>query len=170
MSDGLNRVLGTDTTIELNGKKYKATRLRYKHIAEASQHVLDIRPDLIEEVGKSLAKVPEQFHQAIIDAAVRRMEQRTQVEEAELRRFMGSMEGQHFVLWMMLRDNNPQFDSPAKVQAEFDDLDLEELARKIKEKSGLDDLKNSDGREAEAGDPATTDDPHERRGQSSISV
>lgn len=167
--DGLEKVSGADTSIELNGVKYQTSRLTYKHIAEASQYVLDKRPNLVSEVAAAYANIPEEHRKDFLEAAMTAMEQRKPVTKDELQAFMVSMQGQHFVLWQMLRDKNPKFTSPESVYEEFKELDLEELARKINSAAGLDDLKNSDG-PARKRPGKVKKDQHEQRGLSSISA
>jgi len=169
MSDGLDKVAGSDTTITLNCKEYRCTRIRYGHLAEVSRHVYESRRDAMEEVAKRLNKIPEEHRQAFLDAAVRRLETKSLPEADEIRQFMSSLDGAKFLLWLMLRDNQPEFKSVADVEPVVEGIAPEELAHKIAKSSGLADLKNSSGLAASESSQAATTDPNEQRGLLTIS-
>lgn len=169
MSDGHDKVAGADTSITLGGKDYRCSRIRYEHMAEGAQHVLKQRPDFLEAVSKSLAKVPDDMRQEVLDAAMRRFEKAPAPDPEEVKNFFNSLDGMKFMLWMMLRDHNPELKSASDIEPLIAGIETKILLEKIVQASGLADLKNSAGRAAVDASPALTTDPHESRGQQSIS-
>lgn len=169
MSDGLKKVAGAPSEVEIAGRKFTLDQLRYGHFAEIEQHIISQRPDLVAKLAGSLDKCSPELQDKLIAAAMRQMDQRKSPTAEETQQFFNSISGQAFVFWLMAREHHPELKSHHDAAAILKDVPIELLKASTDRASGLPDLKNSDGQFPSAELAEAAADSHEHRGLESIS-
>jgi hypothetical protein len=157
MSDGLHNLAGAPGTIELNGKRYRAGKVTLGAQAEIEAHVISLQPDIVATAIKSIERLPardrDKYGKTVIEAAIKQLDKRNAASTDQVSDFLNSFDGAAFLLWLIIREHQPEFDTPEKAGKLIEDIPLSEAQRRIDQASGLANLKNSVGPEAQGDQP-----------------
>ena len=157
MSDGLHNIAGAPGTIELNGKRYRAGKVTLGAQAEIEAHVISLQPDIVQSAIKSIERLPardrDKYGKAIIDAAIKQLDKRSAASAEQVSDFLNSFDGAAFLLWLIIREHQPEFNTPEAAGKLIEGIPLNEVQRRIDQASGLANLKNSAGPEAQVDQP-----------------
>lgn len=144
-------MVGAALPITINGTTYQtSSQLRFDMRGEIEARIVSLRPDFMEEIGKSLKHFPKEYHKEIIAEAVKRAAMANFVTNEEFDAYLNTEEGAAYLLWVMIREKQPEIDSLEKALAIAKKIDLLDLQRKLDRAAGLSELKNSDGPAAES--------------------
>lgn len=173
MSSGLSKVAGSSATINLRGRDYQVRPITFGDFAAIEQHLRDRRGNIISRLGNDLKALDPDVRKEIIQAAIDKMDARPNISPEESGKFLNSFEGVVYAFWLLMKTQHPELETPEQVGALMNDMPIDALFDTFERVSGLADLKNSVGPavavDSRAEATALTTDPHEYRGQSSIS-
>ena len=161
MSSKQHRTAGVDyVEIDIDGQKYKLRPLTLGLYAEMESYIVAQRGDPLGEAAKACERVPEKYHAAIWDAAMRQAVQGRTVTAEEAATFENSIRGLAWKLWKCLERDQPDVDSVDAALAILTKLGparLEEINYKVQLASGEADLGKSSGQQPT--EKATAKDP-----------
>jgi hypothetical protein len=152
--NGLHHIAGAESAIAIAGKTYRAAPLTLGMRAEIEAQVVARRADVLDEVLRRLETAPARHHEALLDAALRRLERRRTATAEEVAEFLATFDGAAFVFWLLVRDRHPEIDSPAAATAVCRQAPLGQLQARLDLATGEGELKNSAGRAEAAIRPA----------------
>lgn len=167
----VRNMVGAALPITIDGVTYQtATQLRFDMRGEIEARIVSLRPDFMEEIGKSLKHFPREYHKEIIAEAVKRSAMANFVTNEEFDAYLNTEEGAAYLLWVMIREKQPEIDSLEKALAIAKKIDVLELQRKLDRAAGLSELKNSDGPAAtsQAAGPVAEDAQAEARAEMQV--
>ena len=157
MSSKQHRTAGVDyVELDIDGGKYKLRPLTLGLYAEMESYIVAQRGDPLAEAARACDRVPEKYHMAIWDAAMRQAVQGRTVTAEEAATFENSIRGLAWKLWKCLERDHPEIDSvdaALKLLTRLGPQRIEEVDRKVKLASGEADLGKSSGQQPP--DPAT---------------
>ena len=152
MSDGLKNVAAPNVTIKLGEKPYRLTPLTPETLGEIEDHVVTLRSNPILKVKEVLAIKDHGFdadqQKFMMEAAIRATSDLgLSASQDDVDNFMNSYDGICFMLWTMVREHQPEVDSPEKAREILSGLtmaDLMAIQEDMKRVSGLSALGNSE--------------------------
>jgi hypothetical protein len=145
--DGLSRAAGAGTEIELNGKNYQFSPLQFSDIGVIENNLLKERPNPLIKVAEAREHLPEDLFRELLNVAYQDVRQTNRITEQEFNDYIGSREGQVYVLWLSLKHCNPEM-TLEFVQEAIQKMSAEKfnsLQRTISIGTGVDELGNSTG-------------------------
>lgn len=98
-------------TLAVGDQVYKLRPLKVGIYAEMESYVLSQRIDPLQAAGESIAKIPAQYHQAVWDAAMKAAMSSRVVSAEEMSAFGNSPRGIAWMLWKLLEQDHPEFNS-----------------------------------------------------------
>ncbi len=168
--DGLCNVAGADGTITLNGTKYRLsvpTKLDY---GELEREVILRRSNPLRELARCLQDFsPEDKRLALRAAADSIAERPSRASQLEVGQFTGTLEGISYMLYMMLRRNHPEIDSPEKAGELIKALDEAAADELLQVLTMLSEVKTA-AKNSPSTEQIQETDPHESRGLESMST
>lgn len=170
---GLHHIAGAESAITIAGRTFRAAPLTLGMRAEIEAHLVARRGDVLDEALRRLETAPPRQQELLLDAAFRRLERRRTATAEEVAEFLGTFEGAAFVFWLLVRDRQPDVDSPDAAAAICRNAPLAEWQARFDLASGEGELKNSVGRAEAAIRPAggakTTEERSPGHGSTALS-
>lgn len=152
MSDGLARVAGGGVPIEFDGVSLVLPPMTVNHYATIEQHLLMQRPNPVELAKSILQGLDVEVQKHIMELAYHEMKHSTTIPPDELFRYLSSIEGLKFTIWMLLNDLHPGRWTQKRVGEIFNSMTNDQIGMFIKardQSSGIDELGNSTGQTSE---------------------
>jgi hypothetical protein len=104
---GLHAVCGADATIVLAGATYRLADIRIRHYGEIEKRILASRPNPLEAVKPQLAGLPEHLQKHLLSQAYDDLMRGPQASQDEMSQWLSTPEGTCFLLWLLLREHQP---------------------------------------------------------------
>lgn len=164
--DGLRRLAGIVPSIELNGKSYRVRPHTLGHRAEIEGYIVGQRGNIMEEIALRLDSIPVKHHDKILDAVMRRVEQKCIASQQEVIDFLSTFEGGAYLFWLAVRDEQPEINSHQAAMEIVRGVPLKEISEKLFHYLGGRDVGNLSG-SPEAGETSQTESKTGFHGQSS---
>lgn len=158
--EGSSRALGSPGTITIGERTYRMRGLGAGDYGECEQQILQTRRDPFAVLAtKEVAALPAQMQQCLAKEAMDIATKGKDVTSTEVVRWMDTMVGAPYTLWMCLRDDQPEI-TLERARELFDMINKEEQEEKLKEflllreqLSGTDQRGNSTGQQTETTPP-----------------
>lgn|GEM_PF-4480724 len=131
--------------ITVAGRKLRTKALRYGSHQEIEAAIIANRVAhwqghtmrTLAAISKSRGDVPESVIETLLTSAVRCLELHREVTAADVGEYLHSTKGVAHLLWMMTRDQHPEFDTVEKVQALLHDVPLGDVQSAIDSRHGM---------------------------------
>ena len=169
--DGLCNVTGAGETFTANGVKYRLsvpTKLDYGELERA---VVARRSNPLRELAQCLGDFSADDKILALRAASDSIAERpSRASQTEVGAFSNTLDGLAYTLYLMLRRNHPEIDSPEKASELIKGLDeatSDELLQVLKR---LNEIEVVAGKNSPSSEQITETDPHESRGLESIAT
>ena len=143
--DGLARMAGAPVFVEIDGRQYELSPLQIKDFGAIEHHLLSKRVNPVEQVIPLLSGLTPDQQKVLLQEAYRELRATNKVPASEVAKWMDSMDGVGFTIWLCLRKKHPEMTLErieAWVQREGDRA-LAELVARRDQASGTDLLGNS---------------------------
>lgn len=143
--EGLHRVAGVGATIDIAGKEYRCSSVTLGVQAEIEAYIVSKRSVFMEDIVKGITGIPAALQEKFIAEAVKQVQRGRTVSKSELMEFLGTFEGNCYLLWAMIRDNHPEVATLEDAKKIGGSIPLIELELKLDAAAGFGDEKNSAG-------------------------
>ncbi len=144
---GINRVTGVGTPWQVGDKTYyiAATVNSPAAWAEVCEHIKARRGSPLDLLADRLDKFNEKQQEVLLRSALEQEAKRnTDATGEEIDRFLNTLDGAAFMLWIGLRDRHPEFEKPGDVMGLIEDR-LVEAQQKLDQAGGFSDLGKQPG-------------------------
>lgn len=169
--DGLCNVTGATGDIEIGGVKYRLSVPTAADFGEIERHVVAMRGNPLKELACCLDDFPAENRQMALKAACDSVAGRSPRADAdEIGAFAGSPAGIAFMLFIMLRRNHSEIDTPEAANKLLLDLDAATATRMVDVMKQLSAVETAAKNSPSTDEKTETTDPHESRGLESIST
>lgn len=138
MSDGLARVAGGGVPIEFAGELIVLQPMNLRDLATVEQHLLNRRKNPMEMVKEMIPGLSVEVQKHLLELAYHDMKNSTTVPAEEVTRFLETVEGVAFSLWLVLERSHPGKFTFEKVHEIVKDMTPDQLNSTINAKSQAD--------------------------------
>jgi hypothetical protein len=170
--DGLCNVTGADGSITLNGTKYRLSVPTQLDYGELERDVVARRSNPLRELAGCLQDFSLEDKQLALRAASDSIAERPcRATQAEVGAFSCTLDGISYTLYLMLRRNHPEIDSPEKAGdliKHLDEASSEEMLQVLRQLSEVQTAAKNSPSTEQITETTETTDLHESRGLASI--